>query len=66
MRETQDERSEPAVTQRAEEMLDRAGERVGRFASLLGLRVRQVAALVREEAEDVWAEAQSMRRQDPS
>ncbi len=66
MRETQDERSEPAATQRAEEMLDRAGEQVGRFASLLSLRVRQVAALAREEAEDMWAEAQSMRRQDPS
>ena len=66
MRETQDERPDPAATERAEEMLDRAGEQVGRFASLLSLRLRQGVALAREEAEDMWAEAQSMRRQDPS
>ena len=66
MLETQDQRSDPAATERAEEMLDRAGEQVGRFASVLSLRLRQVFALAREEAEDMWAEAQSMRRQDPS
>ncbi len=66
MVEPHDERPDPAATERAEEMLDRAGERVGRFASLLGLRVRRAAALAREEAEDLWAEAQSMRRQNPS
>lgn len=66
MLEPQDERPDPAATERAEEMLDRAGEQVGRFASLLSLRLRQVVALAREEAEDMWAEAQSMRRQDPS
>ncbi|CAA9587019.1 MAG: hypothetical protein AVDCRST_MAG19-5007 [uncultured Thermomicrobiales bacterium] len=66
MLESHDERPDSAATERAEEMLDRAGERVGRFASLLGQRVRRAAALAREEAEDMWAEAQSMRRQDPS
>ena len=66
MRETQDEQPRPAATERAEEMLDRTGERVGRFASLLGLRVRRAAALAREEVEDLWAEAQILRRQGPS
>ncbi|MBA3416892.1 MAG: hypothetical protein H0U10_16860 [Chloroflexia bacterium] len=66
MPEPHDERPNPAATERAEEMLDRAGERVGRFASLLSLRLRQTAALAREEAEDMWAEAQSMRRRDSS
>ena len=66
MREPHDARPAPAATERAEEMLDRAGEQVGRFAALLGLRARQAAALAREEAEDVWAEAQSMRRRDRS
>ena len=66
MREPHDERPDPAATERAEEMLDRAGERVGRFASLLRLRLRRAAALTREEAEDLWAEVQSRRRPDPS
>jgi hypothetical protein len=31
-------------------------------AALAALRMLQMAARVREEAEDVWAEAQSIRR----
>jgi pyruvate/2-oxoglutarate dehydrogenase complex dihydrolipoamide acyltransferase (E2) component len=50
------------ATERAEELVDRLGESVGQFASLAGLRLLRVAALAREEAEDVWAEAQSVRR----
>lgn len=38
------------------------GESVVSFASLAGWRMLKVAAFVREEAEDVWAEAQSVRR----
>lgn len=48
---------------RAGQMLDGAGERVGRFAALAGQRLRTAAALAREEAEDLWAEAQHLRNQ---
>ena len=53
--------SQPA-TERAEELVDRMGESVGYLASLAGWRLLRAAAFVREGAEDVWAEAQSVRR----
>lgn len=62
MTEDQDGSSRRPATERAEELVDRLGESVGQFASLAGLRFLRVAALVREGAEDVWAEAQSVRR----
>ncbi len=51
---------EPAV--RAEEIVDRAGERMGSLAATLSHQVLVLAARAREEAEDIWAEARSMRR----
>ena len=57
--------SRPA-TERAEELVDRMGESVGYLASLAAWRVLKTAAFVREEAEDVWAEAQSVRRAERS
>lgn len=54
------ERSSP---RRAEETLTDWGERVGYFAGVAGLRLRQWGARAREEAEDLWAEAQSVREQ---
>lgn len=62
MTEDQGDRSSRTSTARAEELVDRLGESVGHFASLAGLRLLKVAALAQEEAEDVWAEAQSIRR----
>jgi pyruvate/2-oxoglutarate dehydrogenase complex dihydrolipoamide acyltransferase (E2) component len=61
---TEDQGGRPRrpATERAEELVDRVGESVGNFASLAGWRMLKVAAFVREEAEDVWAEAQSVRR----
>ena len=56
--------SERPATDRAEASLDRAGEQIGLFAAALSQRVRRSAALVREEAEDVLAEAQSLRQKD--
>ena len=50
-----------AATERAEQLLDGVGERVGRFAALAGRQIRRAAALTREEAEDIWAEAQQVR-----
>jgi hypothetical protein len=52
------------ATVRAENAIDQAGERVGQFAALLGRRLHVFAARAREEAEDIWAEAQSRRHTD--
>jgi len=52
------------VTERAEELADRMGHRLGHVTTLVGLRIRKTAARGREEAEDMWAEAQSIRRGD--
>ncbi|MDQ2798430.1 MAG: hypothetical protein M3Y13_02160 [Armatimonadota bacterium] len=52
------------ATERAEETLDQIGERLGVFAAALGHRLRKAAALAREEAEDILAEAQTLRRND--
>ncbi len=55
-----------AATQRAEVIVDRMGERVGYLASSMAQRIRIAAARAREEAEDIWVEAQSMRRKKDS
>ena len=47
---------------RAEEVIDRVADRVGQFTSYLGRQVLRLGARAREEAEDMWAEAQSIRR----
>ena len=62
MTEDQGGRSRRPATERAGGWGDGRGGGVGQFASLAGLRLLKVAALAREEAEDVWAEAQSVRR----
>ena len=61
MSEDRGDRSGREATARAEELVDRMGESVGHLASLAGWRILRAAAFVREEAEDVWAEAQSVR-----
>lgn len=53
--------SNPAM-ERADELLDVAGERMGRWAADMSLRMRRAAALARETAEDMLAEAQAIRR----
>ncbi len=50
----------------ATETLEVWGERVGYAAGLAGHRLRQWGARAREEAEDLWAEAQSVRQQQPA
>ncbi len=65
--------SQPAIPQaeepgklareRAEKLVDSIGQRLGLFAVLVGLQIQKAAARVREEAEDVWAEAQNMRHE---
>lgn len=48
--------------QRAEAIVDQLGQRLGRFFSAAGQQLRKAGARAREEAEDIWAEAQSIRR----
>jgi hypothetical protein len=48
--------------QRAEEMADRLGEQVGQYVSAFGHSVLKWFARAREEAEDIWAEAQALRQ----
>jgi pyruvate/2-oxoglutarate dehydrogenase complex dihydrolipoamide acyltransferase (E2) component len=50
--------------ERADEMLNRAGWVAGMVGSMVGMRLARIAAFAREEAEDLWAEAQSMRPQN--
>ncbi|HTU93648.1 MAG TPA: hypothetical protein VMF69_26450 [Gemmataceae bacterium] len=47
--------------QRAEEMVDRLGEQIGHYVSAFGHNLLKWAARAREEAEDIWAEAQAIR-----
>jgi hypothetical protein len=46
---------------RAEEMVDRLGEQLGQYATQAGQVLNRWLARAREEAEDMWAEAQSIR-----
>jgi hypothetical protein len=62
--DAEDEPRERLATERAEELADRMGQRIGYVTTLVGLRIRKTAARAREEADDMWAEAQSIRRRD--
>jgi hypothetical protein len=53
------------VMQRAEETADHLGERIRHYASVVGFQILRFAARVKEEAEDIWAEAQCIRRGGP-
>lgn len=50
------------ASERAEEIVDRVGVQVGRYVTIAGHALLRFAALVREEAEDIVAEAQSLRK----
>ncbi len=62
MSEAHNDNSGRSAEERAEELVERLGQQLGQVASLVALRLLKAAALIREEAEDVWAEAQSIRR----
>jgi hypothetical protein len=49
--------------QQAEEMADHLLERAEYYASWLGRQVMRLAARVREEATDIWAEAEHVSKQ---
>lgn len=65
MDENRDNAQRRPATERADELLTRAGQTAGIFASLISRRIARVAAFAREEVEDMWAEAQSIRQQTP-
>jgi hypothetical protein len=43
-------------------MVDRMAERVGRFTGKIGHNFLWLVTRAREEVEDIWAEAQALRR----
>jgi hypothetical protein len=51
---------------RAEELVDRAAQRVGDLAARLGQGILRLTARAREEAEDMWAEARDIARGEKS
>jgi hypothetical protein len=59
---TEGQSSTSPTMRRAEESVDRMAERVGHYASVIGQKLAWLAARAREEAEDIWAEAQAIRR----
>jgi hypothetical protein len=57
------EESGKPATERAEELVDQLAQRIGHFAALTALQLQRAAARAREEAEDMWAEAQNIRQE---
>jgi hypothetical protein len=66
MSEPQNTHSQTTPAERAEVLVDQLGTRLGHFLSIAGYQVRKATARAREEAEDIWAEAQAIRRRDHS
>jgi hypothetical protein len=64
MSESPQEQPDSTPTERAEVLVDQLGARFGQWLTSANHQVRKMAALAREEAEDMWAEAQSIRRGD--
>jgi hypothetical protein len=64
MNEPQHEHPQGTPAARAEILVDQWGERVGKFLSSGGYQLRKAAARAREEAEDIWAEAQTIRHNE--
>ncbi|HEY3993322.1 MAG TPA: hypothetical protein VGM01_10630 [Ktedonobacteraceae bacterium] len=49
------------ATERAEELVDQLGQRLGHWAIVSNLRARRVLGRLREDAEDIWVEAHGVR-----
>ena len=63
MSQTPGEQSGQPATARAEELLDNLGQRLTHFFALAGFPIQQATARMREEAGDIWAQAQNIRQQ---
>lgn len=64
MGESQDQSSNRSATERANELLDSTVSIVGSLASIVVSRISWLGAYAREEAEDMWAEARSIVREN--
>ena len=64
MSERQNEKANGTPQERAEVVVEQLAERLGRFLNTTGHQLRKAAARAREEAEDIWAEAQAIRRHE--
>jgi len=60
------DQSEQGTTNRAEELVDHMGQRLSSFAAITSLGVQRAVARMREDAEDIWVEAQSIRHKHNS
>ncbi|HEU5381560.1 MAG TPA: hypothetical protein VFV38_39570 [Ktedonobacteraceae bacterium] len=49
--------------ERAEELVDRAGQYITHWAQVSNIQIRRTMARLRENAEDIWVEAQEVQRQ---
>lgn len=52
----------PPAMERAETLVDEAGERLNQWGHAAGHQLQVIFARLREEGEDIWAEAQTIRR----
>jgi hypothetical protein len=64
--ESEDTQSTPAQLERAGEVVDRLSKRIGEWANVATMQAVVAYARVREGAEDIWAEAQNIRRRGRS
>ena len=55
--------SDRPTTERAEELVDRVLQEAGHLLSIAAVNLLKGVSLAREEAEDIWAEAQNLRRE---
>lgn len=51
------------ATERAEQMVDQWGQRLGELAAVAGLELRKAAEFAREDLEDIWAEARAIQHE---
>ncbi|HEX6510411.1 MAG TPA: hypothetical protein VF221_22510 [Chloroflexota bacterium] len=65
MTDRNDSPADGAQLGRAEELVDQMAQTVSVYASQAGFWVLKTLARAREEAEDIWAEAQSASRNEP-
>ncbi|MBV8695925.1 MAG: hypothetical protein JO183_10620 [Ktedonobacteraceae bacterium] len=56
------EEQEKLAMERAEVLVDRVGQRLGHFFAATGLHIQRTVARIREEVEDIEAEAQHIRK----
>ena len=57
--------SNPQTMEKADELVGQVEQRIGRFTSWISLHVQKAIARTREEAEDMWAEAENIHHQNP-